>query len=225
VAHLVAAALIIAAATRGTDGSARGAAARSLDRAATLSVIETDDDLALVARARQGDDDAFRRLVECHQSAVARTVFGMLGAGDDADDVGQETFVRFHQSLASFRGNSSVRTYLVRIAMSCALNALRSQRRRSLRFISDDVAIEQAVDPGSAVIVGDEAPAGRIQQALAELKPDHRAVVVLRLLDERTTKETADILQVPEGTVLSRLSRAVQQLRVSLGPVWAEFTE
>jgi len=188
-------------------------------------VIETNDDFALVARARKGDDDAFRRLVERHQSAVARTVFGMLGAGDDADDVGQETFVRFHQSLTSFRGDSSVRTYLVRIAMSSALNALRSQRRRSLRFISDDVAIEQAVDPAVPVAIGDDAHARRIQQALAELKPDHRAVVVLRLLDERTTKETAEILRVPEGTVLSRLSRAVQQLRTTLGPVWAEFTE
>lgn len=188
-------------------------------------MIKTVDDVTLVARARNGDEDAFRRLVERHQSAVARTVLGMLGAGDDADDVGQETFVRFHQSLASFRGDSSVRTYLVRIAMSCALNALRSQRRRSLRFVSDDVAIEQAVDPAASVAVGDDAPARRIQHALAELKPDHRAVVVLRLLDERTTKETAEILQVPEGTVLSRLSRAVQQLRVTLGPVWAEFTE
>ena len=52
-----------------------------------------------------------------------------------------------------------------------------------------------------------------------------RLVVVLRLLDDRTTRETAEILQVPEGTVLSRLSRAVQQLRVTLGPVWEEFSE
>ena len=188
-------------------------------------MTERDDDAALVARARNGDDDAFRRLVERHQAAVARTVFGMLGSRDDADDVGQETFVRFFQSLDSFRGESSVRTYLVRIAMSTALNALRSTRRRELRFVSDDAALEQAVDPSAQVAPTDAARATRIREALDTLTPDHRAVVVLRLLDERSTKETAEILQVPEGTVLSRLSRAVQQLRVTLGPVWEEFTE
>ena len=199
-----------------------------IDRTAALPfthVIDRDDDAALVARARRGDDDAFRRLVERHQDAVARTVFGMLGSLDDSDDVGQETFVRFYQSLDKFRGESSVRTYLVRIAMSCALNALRSARRRELRFVSNDAAIEQAVDPSAAVTSGAENPAERIQTALDALNPEHRAVVVLRLLDERSTKETAEILQIPEGTVLSRLSRAVRQLRVTLGPVWEEFSE
>ena len=188
-------------------------------------VTARDDDAALVARARHGDDDAFRLLVERHQAAVARTVFGMLGSGDDADDVGQETFVRFHQALDAFRGESSVRTYLVRIAMSCALNALRSARRRDLRFESNDAAIADAVDPTPAIMAADESTAQRIRMALDALSPEHRGVVVVRLLDERSTKEAAEILQIPEGTVLSRLSRAVQQLRITLGPVWEEFAE
>ena len=188
-------------------------------------MIEINDDAALVSRARTGDDAAFRVLVERHQDAVARTVFGMLGAGDEADDVGQETFVRFHQALDGFRGESSVRTYLVRIAMSCALNALRSQRRRELRFVRDEVAMESASDLSAAIDVRDESQAMRVRAALGALSVEHRAVVVLRLLDERSTKEAAEILQVPEGTVLSRLSRAVRQLRVTLGPVWQEFTE
>ncbi|MBC7841342.1 MAG: RNA polymerase sigma factor [Gemmatimonadaceae bacterium] len=188
-------------------------------------MIESDDDAALVARARRGDDDACRRLVERHQAAVARTIFGMLGSGDDADDAGQDTFVRFFQSLDTFRGESSLRTYLVRIAMTTALNALRSTRRRELRFVSDDSALEQAVDPSALVVPTDDARATRIRHALGALTPDHRAVVVLRLLEERSTRETAEILQIPDGTVLSRLSRAVLQLRTSLGPVWEEFTE
>ncbi len=188
-------------------------------------MIDAEHDTALVARARLGDDDAFRILVERHQDAVARTVTGMLGSRDDADDVGQQTFIRFHAALDAFRGESSLRTYLVRIAMSCALNALRSTRRRELRFVRDDAALEQAVDPLANASPVDDGPAVRIRAALDTLTPDHRAVVVLRLLDERSTRETAEILQVPEGTVLSRLSRAVQQLRVSLGPVWEEFSE
>lgn len=163
--------------------------------------------------------------MERHQAAVARTIVGMLGSRDDADDAGQETFVRFFQSLDAFRGDSSVRTYLVRIAMTTALNALRSTRRRELRFVSDDSALEQAVDPSAPIVPTDDARATRIREALESLKPDHRAVVVLRLLEERSTKETAEILQIPEGTVLSRLSRAVLQLRTTLSPVWEEFTE
>jgi RNA polymerase sigma-70 factor, ECF subfamily len=196
-------------------------------RVATLStpVNDTDDDATLVARARLGDDDACRRLVERHQAAVARTVLGMLGSRDDADDVGQETFVRFFQSLDAFRGESSVRTYLVRIAMSTALNALRSTRRRELRFVSDDTALANAVDPAAQIVPSDDLRATRVREALDSLRADHRAVVVLRLLDERSTKEAAEILEIPEGTVLSRLSRAVQQLRISLGPIWKEFTE
>ena len=149
----------------------------------------------------------------------------MLGNGDDADDVGQETFVRFHQALDSFRGDSAVRTYLVRIAMSCALNALRSRKRREARFVNDDTAIERTADENATVMLGDDGTGARIRQALDALSEEHRAVVVLRLLEERSTRETAEILDVPEGTVLSRLSRAVRQLRVTLGPVWEEFTE
>lgn len=187
-------------------------------------MIEHDPDADLVARARQGDDDAFRRLVDRHQAAVARTVFGMLGDGDDADDVGQEVFVRFHRALDTFRGESSVRTYLVRIAMSCSLNALRSRRRRDARFVRDDVAMEGAADL-AALPSGDDGTAQRIRRALDALSEEHRAVVVLRLLEERSTRETAEILEVPEGTVLSRLSRALRHLRTTLGPVWEELSE
>ncbi len=108
--------------------------------------------------------------------------------------------------------------------MSTALNALRSTRRRELRFVRDDTAIDRAVDPVAEIVATDDSTAHRTRVALDALSPEHRAVVVLRLLDERSTKETAEILQIPEGTVLSRLSRAVQQLRVTLGPVWEEFT-
>ena len=219
--------MVVCRSRRATEAYVRTPTKRNAEMRTTTSraVTERDDDAALVDRARDGDDDAFRRLVERHQAAVARTVFGMLGSRDDADDVGQETFVRFHQALASFRGESSVRTYLVRIAMSTALNALRSARRRELRFVSDDSAIDRAVDPVAEIVATDDSTAHRTRVALDALSPEHRAVVVLRLLDERSTKETAEILQIPEGTVLSRLSRAVQQLRVTLGPVWEEFTE
>ena len=81
-------------------------------------------DAALIARARAGDGAAFRRLVERSERVVASTGIGMLGPGDDADDVGQETFVQFHRALDRFRGDATLKTYLVRIAMNLSLNAL-----------------------------------------------------------------------------------------------------
>src|ERR671921_2987337 len=101
-------------------------------------MAESATDVELIDRARSGDDRAFAVLVDRYERPVAATVIGMLGPGDDADDVGQETFIRFHKALGSFRGDSSLKTYLVHIAMNLSLNALRRRRRSLLRFISRD---------------------------------------------------------------------------------------
>src|SRR5580765_5606968 len=93
-------------------------------------------DAELIASAREGDDRAFGAIVERYESAVAAVAVGMLGRGDDAEDVGQETFIRFHRALGSFRGESSLKTYLVHIAMNLSLNVLRRRRRMLARFVS-----------------------------------------------------------------------------------------
>src|SRR4029077_18480543 len=95
-------------------------------------------DADVIALARSGDDRAFAVLVARYEGAVAATGIGMLGRGDDADDVGQETFFRFHRALGNFRGESSLKTYLVHIAMNLSLNALKRRRRSFLRFVSRD---------------------------------------------------------------------------------------
>ncbi|MES2177670.1 MAG: RNA polymerase sigma factor [Gemmatimonadota bacterium] len=183
-------------------------------------MTDTDTDAGLIARARRGDDEAFRLLVVRYEPVVAATVIGMLGRGDDADDVGQETFIRFHRALDSFREESTLKTYLVRIAMNLSLNALKSRRRGALRFISRDQAetpVPDAAVPAVALDDGDERRS-MVRRAVAMLGPRHQPVVVLRLLQDLTTKETAQALGIPEGTVLSRLSRAMQELKVTLAP-------
>lgn len=185
-------------------------------------------DLDLVERARAGDDGAFRALVERYESQVAATVIGMLGPGPDAEEVGQDAFVRFYQSLDRFRGDSSVGTYVTRIAINLALNAAKRRQRDRWRFWSRDSdrdrdgdsdrgegrPPEPSVDGRTAV---DQADRDRlVQGAVEELKPDHRAVVVLRMIDGYSTKETAEMLEVPEGTVLSRLSRGMASLKAIL---------
>jgi RNA polymerase sigma-70 factor (ECF subfamily) len=178
-------------------------------------------DAELLAQARRGDDEAFRLLVLRHEPVVAATVIGMLGRGDDAEDVGQETFVRFHRALAQFREESSLRTYLVRIAMNLSLNALERRRRHARRFTSRDDADAAPPEPAVAPDESTEDAGERravVHAAVAALSEPHRAVVTLRLLQGLSVRETASALGVPEGTVLSRLSRAAGQLRARLAP-------
>jgi RNA polymerase sigma-70 factor (ECF subfamily) len=183
-------------------------------------MADETSDVELIARARVGDDRAFGVLVDRYQGAVAATVIGMLGRGDDADDVGQETFIRFHRALDRFRGESSLKTYLVHIAMNLSLNALERRRRSLLRFVSRD---DREMDlPETRVGPDGDVDANELQvlvrSAIARLNEKHRAVVVLRLFQDCSTHETAQILGVPEGTVLSRLSRALKDLEAQLEP-------
>ncbi len=180
----------------------------------------------LLAKARDGDHIAFRGLVERHQGIVAGTVIGMLGAGDEADDVGQETFIRFHRALGDFRGDSSVATYLRRIAMNLCLNALKRRRVMAFRLISRDQADTPLDEP---TVDGYDAEAverrDMVRAAVARLSAKYRPVVVLRLLDGLSTRETAEILKVPAGTVMSRLARAMVELERMLAPYAREVTD
>ena len=184
--------------------------------------MDHPSDAQLLQLARRGDHEAFRGIVERYEPVVAATVIAMLGRGDDADDVGQETFVRFHRALGEFREESSLKTYLVRIAMNLSLNALKQQKRRRWRFLSrdhDSARIPEAVAP-TPHTAADEAQEQRelVQGAVARLNEKHRAVVTLRLLQGLSVRETALALGIPDGTVLSRLARATEQLRAILGP-------
>ncbi|HEX8695720.1 MAG TPA: RNA polymerase sigma factor [Longimicrobium sp.] len=181
---------------------------------------DRDDDRELVERARRGDQRAFRLLVERYEPVVASTVVGMLGPGDDADDVGQETFIRFYRSLGRYRGEASLATWLRRIAVNLSLNALKRRRRFALRFPSRDRPGARLPDPPAEAT--DEAEAGEaraaVRAAIDRLGPKHRPVVVLRMIDGCSTRETAEVLGIREGTVLSRLSRAMRELERWLEP-------
>ena len=174
-------------------------------------------DEALVAAARDGGEDAFRALVERYEGRVASVAIRMLGDTAEAEDVGQETFIRFYRSLRGFRGQASVGTYLTRIAINLSLNEIKKRRRRSI-FIpftpagkEKDVPDQEFEDPRASAEY-DDTP-DRINKALNQLKPEFRSVIVLRLMEGYTTKETAEILGLPVGTVLSRLRRSQEKLK------------
>ena len=175
------------------------------------------DDRTLLQHAAAGDELAFREIVRRHEQAVARTVTAMLGPGDEADDAGQEVFVRLFRASVDFRGDAQLRTYLTRIAVNLCHDALERRRRTAgwvrLDGTDEDPPLEA---PDLTGIVDDAERKERLRRAVQSLDPKHRQVVVLRILEDRSTRETAELLGVPEGTVMSRLTRALAKLRVSL---------
>ncbi|TXB64465.1 RNA polymerase sigma factor [Phaeodactylibacter luteus] len=160
-----------------------------------------------IEQARKGDERAFRLLVEHFMAPVLGVTARMLGEGPEAEDMAQEVFVRLFESLGQFRGEASLGTYLHRIAVNLCLNELKRKQRRQ-RWIT-------WLGPAVADTAADTPPEGladALQQALLELSPDARAVVVLRLVEGYPVKETAEMLGIPEGTVASRLARAQQKM-------------
>ncbi len=175
-------------------------------------------DQEVVARVRAGDRKALRDLIDQHSAHVTFTVVSMLGRTAEVDDVVQEVFVRFFESIDSFREEASVTTYLKRIAVNRSLDVLRGRKRWHARFLSRDderhSMHEQAAEDSPPMERSERA--ALVHKALAALPDKHKAVVVLRLLEGYSTEETADMLNIAYGTVLSRLSRATETLKHSL---------
>lgn len=178
-------------------------------------------DRELIDKTRAGDNRAFERLVERYESQVAATVIGMLGQCQAADDIGQEVFIRFYKALDRFRQESSLGTYLTRIAINLSLNELKRRKRRLLLFQKPEENTNLAtMNPDDSMERNERQRL--VEQAIQKLHPAFRAVVVLRLVEGYSTEETAQILAVPLGTVLSRLSRAQKKLIKTLTPLIKE---
>jgi RNA polymerase sigma-70 factor (ECF subfamily) len=175
--------------------------------------------MTLVRKIRQGDQSAFKEIVTRYETQVAATVIGMLGPGPDAEDTGQETFVRFYRAVGKFRGDSSVGTYLTRIAINLCLNEIRRRGRRRTQYTEDGERAIEAMGRNPGTEKRGEA-AQLVYRGLQQLEAKYRTVLVLRLIDGYTTAETAGILRIPQGTVLSRLARAQRKLKKILAPLY-----
>ena len=177
-----------------------------------ISAVVPDNEL--IQSVREGNQEAFREIVNRYEALVASTVIGMLGNGQDAEDVGQEVFIRFYKSIKQFRGDSSLGTYLTRIAINLSLNALKKQKRKKIfNFFSSSNEQPELNIPDTGITQEQRETQALVQKALLQLDEDFRSVIVLRMLDGYSTKETAEILELPLGTVLSRLSRAQKKLK------------
>src|SRR5580765_4794753 len=178
---------------------------------------------ALVQRCANGDETACADLVAEHQRMVVQLAINLLGDRDEALDLSQEVFLRGFRTIARFRGQSTLRTWIYRIAVNQARNRHRFWRRRHRADqVSLDVHVathgefRSGAEAGPDRVFAQKELAAKLQAALDGLPFDQRTAIVLREIDGLSYEEIAYSLGVAVGTVKSRLTRARQTLRLEL---------
>lgn len=183
------------------------------------------DDGAAVERARSGDSDAFRLIVERHSRSIFRLAFRMTGNEHDAEDVVQETFLRAYRQLARYETRSSFGTWLFRIASNYSLDLIRSRTRRETkreRGQPEELDILQTVpanSPGPDRIAYSVQVHGHVRAALAELSAQERTAFVMRHFEGMSIDEIGNVLGTGTNATKHSIFRAVQKLRRTLEPV------
>lgn len=194
-----------------------------------MNSSKADEELSLEA-LREGDRSEFARMVEAYYPMIYNLSYKMLGDAQDAEDILQETFLKAYRHLKDFDGRSSLSTWLYRIATNEALMFLRRKR-------PEQISIDEPLDTGEgeaqplqivdwcclpeAELLSSEARA-HLDQAVEKLPPSLRVVFVLRDLQGLSTQETAEVLNLSENAVKTRLSRARLRLREELSSYYGE---
>ena len=174
------------------------------------------DEHALLRRILDGDREAYAQVVRAHQARILRLCAALLGDPTQAEDAAQEVFLKAYQVLAAFRGESSLGTWLYRIASNHCLDLLRKRRRE--RTESWDRLLEESGESLHALLTAQPDPAESladtelVQRALAQLSPEYRLILTLREMEGLTYAELADALQCSLDAVKARLRRARQEL-------------
>jgi RNA polymerase sigma-70 factor (ECF subfamily) len=186
-------------------------------------------DLELVRRAQRGERGAFDLLVLRYQHKVIKLVARLLRDPAEAEDVAQEAFVKAYRALASFRGDSAFYTWLYRIAVNTARNAMASRQRRPLDYEAElsegeQTAVEARLrhtDTPEATVLSEEIRE-TVNRAVAALPEDLRTAIILREVEGLSYEEIAAAMDCPVGTVRSRIFRAREAIDRSLQPLLDE---
>ena len=181
-------------------------------------------DRELVRESRRGDKEAFRELVERYQRKILSVAVGMIHNREDALELTQETFVKAYENLAKFKGESSFYTWLYRIVVNLAIDYRRRDRRHGMVALADrpsggedleaNLPDQQMSDPyhqAQAHEIGE-----RVKEAISELTPDHKAVILLREVEGLSYEDISRVMQCSKGTVMSRLHYARKKLQSRL---------
>jgi RNA polymerase sigma-70 factor (ECF subfamily) len=179
------------------------------------------DDAAAVAKAKGGDEEAFRVLVERHSRSIYRLAYRMTGRPEDAEDVVQETFVRAYKQLGRFEARSNFGTWLYRVGFNCAIDYMRARPHRE--STESQETLERMSPGSSAPSMDDLVFAGqineRVQHALNELSPQERAAFLMRHYHGCSIEEICEALDLKSNAAKHSIFRAVKKMRVALRPL------
>ena len=185
-------------------------------------LAEEIGDAECVKRVQRGDTQSFEILVRRHQNTTFNLIYRFLGDYDEATETAQEVFLSAYRSIQQFRGDANFATWLYRIAFNHASSrrkSLNSKLQRQVRLEDDLVLIDCGADPESSAERKEIQEC--VQQALNSLDRDDAQIILLRDLQDVRYEDIAETLDVPVGTVKSRLHRARQALRASLAPYFS----
>jgi RNA polymerase sigma-70 factor (ECF subfamily) len=218
----------------GTPAKSPRAASKSSDALST-SAQEALVDAALVQRFNAGDDAAFVEIMERYRAKIFTVTLGLLRNHADAEEITQDTFIRAHRGLGRFRGDSSLATWLYRIAVNLARNRywyfFRRRRQDSLSLdcaLSEDntgtfsdLVADTSQDPAQEAATGEFTKL--VNSCMEQLEARHREILTLRNVLNRSYDEIAQALGINVGTVKSRIARARENLRILLTAACPEF--
>ncbi|MFH1715478.1 MAG: RNA polymerase sigma factor [Elusimicrobiota bacterium] len=180
-----------------------------------------DNDLTLINRFLKGDKESFNSLVKLHKNRVFNTVFSITGAGDIADDVTQDVFIKVYRELSKFKGNSAFTSWLYRIAVNASLDEMRKRKRR----IYDSLDEEGAINLPKALIEKGNPAEGMereevsiiLQKALNRLPEKYRTVLVLKEIDGLSYDDIGNIMKISVNKVKVWIFRAREKFRKQMG--------
>lgn len=183
----------------------------------------TIDEIKCIKKAAKGDANAFATLVERYQTQIYQLCFRMTGNTEDAQDMTQEAFLKAWKGIETFRLEASFSTWLYRLASNCCLDLLRSMKRRP----TVSLTVENEEEEEQTMEIADDAPSPEdtviwkeerehLQLAMMQLDDEQRQILTLRVVNGMSYTDIAELLDIKEGTVKSRLSRARENLRKNL---------
>ena len=176
----------------------------------------TSTEAEFLIRAQQGDRNAFSELVRIHAQGVFNVIYRMCGDTLIAEDAAQETFIRAWQNLSSYQPQTSLRNWLYRIAFNAAMDMIRKEKRILPNNIEDLQLADER--PGPESMLSNQEQTNLVQRAVLSLPDASRAVLVLREYEGMSYHEIANTLDIPVGTVMSRLNYARKLLKNELEP-------
>jgi RNA polymerase sigma-70 factor (ECF subfamily) len=184
------------------------------------------DDVAAVAQARDGNQAAFRVLVERHARSIYRMAVRIAGRHEDAEDVVQETFVRAYRQLDRFEERANFSTWLYRIGFNCAIDYVRARRHREVASAPELLSAMAPASPEPSIedLVYGGQISERVSAVLAELTDQERAAFVMRHFHGCSIEEICSSLQIGPNAAKHAVFRAVKKMRAALRPLVAAQT-